>query len=336
MTLVWNNCRLVYDDKFVVSPTPKEKRDVKSLIQKYGPSRVWQYLKTKEFFGINQNSLDGASGKERSFLSRPEKFLTEPGRFCGDCGGKQFCDETIGTVLDGEVKETTEYIIHQSPVLRNAKDKTIMIVGGGPSAVEADWTQYEYDQLWSCNHFFLNKKLASRNVDLWMCADEVDLLGDKRLHKYLKEVGKNSWHCLYPTRAPIQRATTEGTHQYIKDVQKVIPNITYAHLRYRSKIGIMPRLLLLAIFAGASKVYVVGMDGLPTNRTTHAFEPGKKPKGTCAKPHAKDVFNIQYVQLWDYILYYLRPDTEIVNLGENTKGNLSAAMTKSINNPHTI
>jgi hypothetical protein len=328
MTLVWNNCKLVYDGKNTFGIARKGKQKFKNFVSKWGKSNVWWDPKTKKLFSINQNSDKGAVGIDRSFLCCPNDFLTKVGNFCVDCGGKVFCDEIIGKVLGFNTINTSEYMIENSEVFKRAKDSTIMIVGGGPSAVEVDWTQYEYDQLWSCNHFFLNDKLKERNVDLWIAGDEVDLLGDERLHEYLKTAGVDSWCCLYPTRAPVQRVSPQGTHQYIRELQKVLPRITYAHLRYRSKIGIVPRLLLLAIFAGARKVYVVGMDGVPNAKTPHAFQPGKNPKGTCAKPDAYDIFRIQYVQLWDYIIHYLKPTTQIINLGENTKTNLSADITK--------
>jgi len=312
----WNRCRLVYTNKKFISAYrlgEKYKARVAKLIRVYGESNVWIDLKDGQVFSTAQNSQQGADGKIRAFLCPPGEFLTSSEMFCPDCGGKEYCDSTLGEVFGKDTTSTTEYLIQDREVFEKVKGKTVLIVGAGPSALKVNWEKYNYDYIWSCNHFFLNNKLRNKNVDLWMPSDEVDIINDHALHQYL--VGKDSWCCLYPTR--------KRDHDYMVKAKEVIPNITYSHLRYRSKIGIMPRLIILATLCGAKNILFVGMDGVPSKRTPHAFQPHKVPKGTAAMRGAQDIFRRQYVQLWDYLLNDLKRDVNYYNLGEGGLGNLS-------------
>lgn len=315
----WNRCRLVYKkgSGFIKSYRlgEKYKARIRKLIDKFGDSNAWVDLKTGQVFSTAQNSSQGAIGSIRAFLCPPEDFLTSPDMFCPDCGGKVYCDETLGKVFGTDTEGTSEFLIQRREVFEKVKDKTVMIVGAGPSAVKVDWERYNYDYLWSCNHFFMNEKLRKKNVDLWIPSDEVDLINDENLHQYLNFKGKDSWCCLYPTR--------KRDHEYLLKVKEKIPNVTYSHLRYRSKIGIMPRLIILATLCGAKEVLFVGMDGVPSKNIPHAFQPKKQPKGTAAMRDAQDIFRKQYVQLWDYLLNDLNRSTEYFNLGEGVKSNLT-------------
>ena len=90
----------------------------------------------------------------------------------------------------------------------------------------------------------------------------------------------------------------------------------YYHLRYFSKLGTLARMVCLATFLEAKKVYFVGMDGYPGkegNKYTHAFEgPTKQHQGRVFSYHTH---KRQYVLLWDYLLNTLTDNnTEYQNL----------------------
>ena len=51
---------------------------------------------------------------------------------------------------------TPEIVYQNLPEFGDYKGKTLMLVGGGPSA-NNDWEKNEYDYLWSINHFFRNE-----------------------------------------------------------------------------------------------------------------------------------------------------------------------------------
>jgi hypothetical protein len=325
-TETWNNCAVAHDGSdfvqsdFLKSHVLPNKAKILSLIKRYGKSKVWLDLKSKVPFSTSQNSMQGAKGRERSFLSPREHFLVSPDHFCPDCGGKVFCDNTLGQVLGTDTTSDTEYVIQNVDAFSKVRGKTVLIVGGGPSALSVDWEKYDFDHIWSCNHFFMNDRLKNRQVDLWMPSDEIYILNNRSLHNYLDSFGDDLWCCFYPT--------VKMKPDYIRKTTELIQNTTYAHMRYRSKIGIMPRLILLATYCGANNVLFAGMDGVPGVSVPHAFQPNKPTKGTSARTDAKDIFRRQYVQLWDYIINELRPDTEYFNLGENTSTNLTADISK--------
>lgn len=319
----WNNCIAVHHNgKFLHSRVlnGKEKKSVEALLAKYGPATIWFDLIERVAFSSSQNSLQGALARDRSFLCQPSKFRTKKGKFCPDCGGKEFCDSTLGKIFGLKTKGNSEYLIQDHPFFETVKDKTVMIVGGGPSAVQVPWERYRFDQLWSCNHFFMNRQMKSRKVDFFIPSNEVDLVTNSKLIGYLKKF-PDSLCCLYPT---VKMST-----EYLLRSKERVPNITYSHLRYRSKIGIMPRLILLAYFCGAKNIMFAGMDGVPTKQLKHAFQGKKVPKGTAALKSAPGIFRRSYVTFWDYMLNELdTSNVGLFNLGENTSSNLTADISR--------
>jgi len=319
----WNKCTLVFSNARLINSRIDRFKlgKIKAFIKQYGADHnIWYDESKRRCFSIAQNGVDGAPKTFRSFLCPPSMFLNDEKMFNGDCGGKNDCLETLGSVLGTEVLESTEFILHNSEALNSINGKTVLIVGAGPSTSAIDWKAVNYDQLWSCNHFFQNKHLGQKKVDLWVPTDEVDIISNKILAQYLAK-NPSSTCCLYPTRS--------RDLDYLKLAKTKIPNMTYFHTRYRSKIGIMPRLILLAIFGGAKDILFVGMDGLPTRSMQHAFEQNKVPKGSAAHIGAINMFKTQYVQLWDYILFSLKAKNNLFNLGENIDSNLSADVSRS-------
>ena len=124
----------------------------------------------------------------------------------------------------------------------------------------------------------------------------------------------------------------ETTNRPGKEMQKfksMFPEqCVYAHTRYRSKIGVVPRLICIAIFLGFKKIAFVGMDGLPEKGIPHAFEENKVPQGSPNFKGAYDAFRRQYVLFWDYVLNTLVHDIEFVNLGEKEDSNMTAELSK--------
>lgn len=292
------------------------------------PNGQWLDTKTNLIFGNHFTYF--SQPKEYSFLDTPDRFVTNPlwgKRYVERYFRKAFSECAygkegfFGALTSLHVKhDWTQYPIG-ALVRRNnepIEGKTIMIVGAGPSATEVNWQDIETDLLWSCNHFFLNPVLKDREVNLFTIGNEVDIKNPE-LVKYLAKFPR-SIGCFETTNRSIDQ---------IKDfVFRWPEQSTWMHTRYRSQIGAIPRLLVLAALEKAKKVYFVGMDGLPTPKTKHAFQPGKKPLGSPTFSGAEDKFRRQFVILWDYILHYLKSETKFVNLGEDTEGNLTADISR--------
>lgn len=276
------------------------------------PNGQWLDTKTNITFGNHFTYF--TKPKEYSFLDTPDSFMDNP------IWGKRYLSKYFFEAFLPNKGFIASKEMFADPLIAGTylTGKDIMIVGAGPSAIEVDWHNIKTDLLWSCNHFFLNPILAKKQVDLFAVGNEVDLQHPE-LRSYLDRFPK-SIACFETTNRPIGQ---------IKKFKEERPEQTaWMHTRYRSQIGAIPRLIVLAALSNAKKVYFVGMDGLPTPKTKHAFQPGKKPQGSPAFSGAEDKFRRQFVLLWDYILHYLKPETEFVNLGENTEGNMTANISK--------
>jgi hypothetical protein len=177
---------------------------------------------------------------------------------------------------------------------------TLLIVGGGPSAVKINWQNEDYDQLWSMNHFFLNPILRDRLVNLWTCGNEVDIVNPKLL--------------FYLQKFPESTALFETEKRKVPILKQFSGRATWAHTRYKSQIGTAARLLVIAALASWPKIKYVGVDGVPKPGGEHAFQPGKIPQGSAAKPEAKKWFKRQYDVLFKYIPQVAK--SKLIDLGE--------------------
>jgi len=324
--LSWNACDLIFSDGEIVQPKgiPGLNADVeKSLhayLNKFGKTHnVWWDQIDKKAFGLAQ--LSTKEEYEYSLLSSPGAFLQSKEKMT-DCGGQWYVEKNLCPILGKEFCVTGEFMHHKVGYFNQFKGKDILILGGGPSTNEFDWSKINHDFIWSCNHFYLNPKIKKEMVSLFMVGNEVKLLTDGRLKAYMKNNIK-SHMVIQPTDARKQKE--------IREIKKMYPKqSTYAHLRYRSRLGQMPRLIILASLLGARSVMFAGMDGVPRRGTAHAFEPGKIPRGAPTKKGAENVFRRQYVSLWDYVLNTLDVKTEFYNLGEGSSGNLTADISKQM------
>jgi len=292
---------------------------------------LWFDTKTKQSFGPNMTYF--SAPKEYSFLTGPDRFLDNP------VWGKRFIKKYFLQAFHASYEYDQEGFMDSLATLHvkhdwtqyppealisgpspneSIKGKTIMIVGAGPSATETNWHEIETDLLWSCNHFFLNPVLRDKEVNLFSIGNEVDIFAPE-LQAYLAK---------YPRSVGCFETTNRSIDQIKRFVFQHPNQSTWMHTRYRSQIGAIPRLIVLATLLKASKVYFVGMDGLPTPKTKHAFQPGKRPEGSPTFSGAEDKFRRQFVLFWDYVLNHLNTDTEYVNLGEDTEGNLSADISR--------
>jgi len=298
----WNNC------------TPVRMQGEMLSIERYkayklrhvNSDNVWWDEKCKMAFGSQQDYFTDKAG--HSFLAQAEHFIEHP------LWGLKYVENYLAKALGGPIASNSEIIWHDSDLLNKYKNSSILIVGAGPSALEIDLASISSDYIWSCNHFFLNKTLFNTKVDLFALGNEVDISC------------KNTIFREYLNKFPTTTALFETTNRPFKDIQSFSIEFpersTFAHTRYRSKIGAMPRLIALAALLGASDIIFVGMDGHPLG-AKHAFESGKRPQGSPTYDGSYDRWRRQYVVFWDYMLYRLRKNTYFQNLGEGLAGNMS-------------
>ena len=98
--------------------------------------------------------------------------------------------------------------------------------------------------------------------------------------------------------------------------------------------GAAPKLLALAVLAGAKEITVVGMDGWTKEQIDtmqagdHAFEKDKPLK--ISANYNFDFQRRETVVFWDYYLNAIPTKVRFRNLGENYKDNMSAEISKKM------
>ena len=181
--------------------------------------------------------------------------------------------------------------------------KTLMLVGGGPSA-NKDWGDVEYDYLWSINHFFKNDMLKEKKVHLAMIMGEPDITSKE----FLEYRDKNQTYIGFEIHDKWPNHKFDDYGRYF-----------CMHTRFYGRLGAGARMKIFAAHLGFDKVYFTGFDGPEAIfRGDHAFEPGKKTLPGVFQNMPLDsvsyFWKMQYDYLWDYVRA-LYPNTKFINLG---------------------
>ena|SRR6056300_114294 len=147
------------------------------------------------------------------------------------------------------------------------KDKSVLVVGGGPSTLDVRWQDLSVDYIWSCTNFFLNKDILKHRLDLVSLGNLQDYKNPDLL-KYLDtQIGckiffENNY--LYPS-------TLKENDSFINRYRG---RIYYGELdkTYTTIVGPPARLVTLAANVGFKNVYFVGIDGFDKQlKNAHAF-----------------------------------------------------------------
>lgn len=296
MEKTWNNCVLLNS-----SLVKKYNIELlyKNYITQYNPKyNIWYDLNQKTIFG-----LDSTFFSNYYFTNSFES-----------CANKHYNKKIKKFNLDLNLYKNEENYYYTNIDIEQFKNKSVTIIGGGPSTDQKKWYNIKTDQYWSCNHFYLNPLLKNKKIDLIFLGHEVDLTtNNKLLHNYLIQ---NNSICLF-----------EDIRENEINFSNIRKNpIIYMYNKYRSKLGTLPRMICLAIILGFKDIYFIGMDGLsPNNKASHSFEKNKPPKGK----FGYNLFRQQYVCFWDYILNYWKPNVNFYNLGESVLENLSTSISKT-------
>ena len=226
------------------------------------------------------------------------------------------------------VDKNLDFLYSNPELFDQYSGSTIMIVGGGPSTQDVAWENIRADYIWTCNEFYKNKKFNNKKVDLVSLAPLVD---EHLMDSPLESCFESNEDLI--AAFPIDRIGMSTAP--LQEFCKKYPNQTCLyHTRYGSVIGTMNRLICLAIFAGAKKIYFVGMDGRSkcekNGDLMHAFD-GDKPVPGWYQRYG-DRFQIrQFVVFYDYLLALRNRfgyDFEIYNLGEGHRHNVSTGITE--------
>ena len=288
--------------------------------------RIWVDLKKKIYFSQNQYRQTIA-GKDHHFSIGKQNFSKSP-------WGLSFCSKTVDrwpSVKDQKKIINDDIIFGEHPKIHKFKNKSVLIIGGGPSVDSVNWQNIECDHIATCNQFYLNKKVASKKVDIVaMISGLVDFSEDEQFKNYIYENDT-----LVSLEAECGHLVVDS-HLYDKarEFCKNNPKIsTFFHTRYRGQPGIGLRLIVYCIFMGFKDIYFVGIDGRSNKETDgnllHAFEKNKPIPGWYKK-FGDGFQERQFIVFWDYIMSLKEEyNFNIYNLGEDSKYNILSKMFKN-------
>ena len=194
-------------------------------------------------------------------------------------------------------KSNNEIVYSDLDHFKEYKDKTVLIIGGGPSTNKLNYDSTQRDFTWSCNHFYLNPIVSRLKVDVAMFMGEPNL-ESKEFIDYRNKFKPYSGFEVH----------RRWFNYEFDDYEKYFA----MHTRFYSRLGAGVRMILFASFLGCKTVKYVGLDGYePIYNGDHAHEPGKKSLPT---KFSEVFYNSEYKYFWEYTKG-LFPDTKFVNLG---------------------
>lgn len=175
-----------------------------------------------------------------------------------------FSSEMIDKAFKG-FTISPELLITNNISFLGLKNKSVLIVGGGPSTSLLTKDQIsKYDYIVSCNHFFKNPTLKETRIDLCLIGDEVNLQS-KEFLDYI-ETFKPAIGFEHSARR-----TDQDLIKFRKNYPKCFVYLT----RYFSRLGFVARAIIICALAKPNKIDYIGMDGHKKGSYAHAFQPGK-------------------------------------------------------------
>ena len=221
-----------------------------------------------------------------SFISSKDDFVNNPRR------GLSFLKSNVMPFLGaGEAILSEEIMFQHHEILDKFRGSKLLIAGAGPSTESAEFSEEDYDFVWSCNHFYKNEKIKKMNVSLTTIGDEVNVR-DESLLSYLEN--NNTIICF---------ENRNRDHAGMAFIKEKFPDRTFwALTRYHSRIGTIPRIACIAICLGVSEINFVGMD--------------------------VELYKEQYLTFWDYMLHDVGKHVIFKNLGAGHPCNLSDVVLK--------
>jgi len=288
---------------------------------------LWFDVVEKKVFSQYQFTTPRNAGKEQNF------FVPSEGQ-----RAKEVLEILIAQIFENDffsrqemkMLDGVECLVSSPQKYEKFKDKRVMVVAGGPSSSDVSWDKVDYDHLWTVNEFYKNEKLRNTPIDLLFLGSIVQFN-----NKHLLEKIENSdvlvslpliTNFLYEGISDPDK----GIHQ-VENITKLFPEqCTHSYTRYSSSIGIGYKLVMLAIFAGAKEIYMVGNDGFSTKSTKHSFD-GEKKNPNWYLNYGNRFQDRQLVVFWEYIMSLKKTyNFKIYNLGEGKNYNVSSDITEKI------
>ncbi len=304
------DCIKIYDKK---TESLSENLDlhIQDLFEKYvdrigRPPRynVWYDTIAPKCIGADDTYENSLVANEASFLTDREKFLNH------SRWGLPHVYDHYRTILTGAPFNLYDDGYYENiPDLAKYKDKTILVVGGGPTTNLVDWESHPHDYLWTCNHFFLSPKFKDIESSLIYVNNEINP-HDERFQSYVQR-----HHPLVGLDTSISRQEVQ-----LQTLKNLGCNTFVFSQRIFLTSGTLPKLIAFGTLLQAKEICFVGMDGWSRAQLDsfdsgdHAFEKGKYLR--TSKNFDFDFQRREFVVYWDYLLNFSKSTTHYQNLGE--------------------
>ncbi len=218
-----------------------------------------------------------------------------------------------------------EYLRITSDSIQDSKylNKSILLVGGGPSTIDRAWEKLDVDYIWTCNNFYTNPKLVNKKIDLVSLSNRVEL-DSKDFLSCIDNVHQIVFE-------PIHFHEKLNTNQFNIFYEKYKDRINFFDTKFQNKSGTIARLAILASLTGAKNIYIVGLDGHPWSKgfaQRHAFRPGWKWGWDERRNKPEAEWDYEVVKKdWNDMAIYLKKIADLCgvnlyNLGEGLEYNM--------------
>jgi hypothetical protein len=251
---------------------------------------VWWDAVTKSFVSGGQTLENPLSGINHHFITNQSNFLNT--EFPRNSSFIQSHYDVLLKQCDGqEIKNTEIRLSLNASIEKMLEQDEVLIIGGGPSTNAVDFEDFKDTPKWTMNNFFLHKAIKNLdNIQLITLLDNVDIENPLL------------WECVSRINPLILQEISDMGYQRIKKIKTHHENMTCMLTRYRSRLGVGPRLIVLAIMLGIKNIYFCGFDGFDVDsKNTHSFEKSKDfPQWF--KTGGKSLQRQQFFVFWTYIL----------------------------------
>jgi len=284
-------------------------------------NNLWYDLEEDRAFSEHQYTMPRNAGKEQNFFLPPTDGASI---FLHSNYISKIKEERVFSKQETLVHNNYDCVISLPEKYSKFKNKKIMIVSGGPSSKEVSWDKIDYDYLWTVNEFYKNEDLSRKQIDLLYLSSIVDF----ESQQLVESIENTEALLTFPL-------VTNYIHDKIE--LRRIENLTsrfeenssYNYTRYSSTLGVGYKLIVLAIFSGASEIYTVGNDGFVSENMEHAFDGNKQSPGSYLQ-YGDRFQDRQFVIFWEYIKTLQESfNFKIYNLGEGKDYNISSSITKT-------
>ncbi len=291
--MYWGDCELVYnkENKLFKTEHHKSLLSYMSIYKDAVNENIWLDHETGRYFSAAQTLSVPNCGQDHHFISTRADYINSvyPQTSAWMANHYQVLKSNFSNLP--EILNTEIRCGYCEPIKNIHNQDSVYIVGGGPSTNSVDFSKLESVPKWTMNSYFLNDKINTlKNLQLVTFLDNVNLDND------------DVWDSLDNSKPLLIQEISDLGNNRINFIKNQYDKTTYMHTRYRSRLGVGARLVILAIVLGIKNIYISGMDGYDIDSVdTHAFEKNKKLP-TWLVNSGSWMQKQQLVIFWDYIL----------------------------------